>query len=97
MHGNDAAPSKSSYGLLENERRCVMTELLFGIGSGAALGIGFAVGLGIFLEGAASGIVSFLLRDCSGSSRRCSRRLRGVSGRRVGNGADSREFSSIRT
>ena len=49
MHGNDAAPSKSSYGLLENERRCVMTELLFGIGSGAALGIGFAVGLGIFL------------------------------------------------
>ena len=74
-----------------------MTKLLFGIGSGAALGIGFAVGLGIFLGGAASGIVAFLLRDCSGSSRRCSGSLRGVSGRRFGNGADSREFPLIRT
>ena len=72
-----------------------MTKLLFGIGFGAAVGIGFAVGLGIFLEGAASGIAALLLRDCSGSSRRCSGSLRGVSGRRFGNGADSREL--IRT
>ena len=75
----------------------MMTKLLFGIGFGAAVGIGFAVGLGIFLEGAASGIVAFLLRDCPGSSHRCSRSLRGVSGRRFGNGADSREFPLIRT
>ncbi len=77
-----------------------MTKLLFGIGFRAAVGIGFAVGLGIFLEGAASGIVASLLRDCSGSSRRCSGSLRGVSGRpgrRFGNGADSREFPLIRT
>ena len=74
-----------------------MTELLFSTGVGAAVGFGFAVGLDIFLEGAASGIVAFLLRDCYGSSRRCSGSLRGVSGRRFGNGADSREFPLIRT